>query len=251
MRTYNTSAIVLKRYDLAEKDRILVLYTREYGKLSAVAKGARKPGSKVSGASEPVTYCRLSLSKGSELDVVTQSEIKESFPVIKRNLDSVAHSLYLMELVEHVVDERQSNIEIFDTLLSSLYVLESSADPEIVTRYFELKILEILGYKPHFDACLRCKGTLVDDKLAFSPTMGGLVCPDCGTPPKDAIWIPAALTTYITALENTEPQNLGKLKFPKGARRDLQTVLKWHIFYRMERKMKSTSFLDLLSDRLK
>lgn len=249
MRTFNVSAIVLKRYDLAEKDRILVLYTREQGKLSAIAKGARKPGSKVSGASEPVTYCRMSLSKGSELDVVTQSEIKESFPMIKRNLDSVAHSLYMMELVEHVVDERQSNIEIFDTLLSCLYVLESSADCEIVTRYFELKLLETLGYKPHFDACLRCEGSLSEKKAAFSPTMGGMICSDCGTPPKDAIWVPAALTTYVSALENTQPQNLGKLKFPKGAKRDLQTVLKWHIYYRMERKMKSTSFLDLLIDR--
>ena len=246
MRTYSASAIVLRRIDLGEKDRILTLFSREHGKLSAVAKGARRPGSKLGGASEPFTYSKMLLSSGRDLDVLSQAEIKESFPNVKRNITAVAHGVYLLELVNSFIDQRQPNLDIFDTLLSAMYVLESGTDPEITARYFEIQLLSILGYEPHFEACLRCSRTPGREKVSFSPALGGIVCTECGNPPRDTISVPAALASYMDALRKAEPNKLSEMHVPKGARRDLAQVLKWHIRYRLEHDLKSTAFIDAI-----
>lgn len=248
MRTYSATAIVLKRIDLGDKDRIITVYAREQGKLSAVAKGARRPGSKLSGTCEPFTYAKMLLSRGRDLDVLSQAEIRESFPDVKRDIKRIAYGIYLLELVNHFVDERQPNPELFDTLLSSMYVLESGADPEITARHFELNVLTLMGYEPHFEACLRCGKPIGREKIAFSPSLGGIVCKSCGGAPEDAIWVPGAVTSYVRALLNTEPQKLKTLDFPLGARRDLARMLKWHIRYRLERDLKSAEFIQAIGD---
>lgn len=269
MRTYSASAIVLRRIDLGEKDRILTLFTREHGKLSAVAKGCRRPGSKLGGASEPFTYARMFLSTGRDLDVLTQAEIKESFPNVKNAMSSIAHAVYLLELVNSFVDKRQPNPDLFDTLLSAMYVLESGTDPELTARYFEIQLLSILGYEPHVEACLRCgrqpgqsdaNGATLrraqdapsaqhapKEKVSFSPALGGIVCNECGPAPKDAVEVPAAAGSYVQALRRTEPHKLKELSIPKGARRDLARMLKWHIRYRLEHDLKSVDFIDAVA----
>ncbi len=243
MRTYSANVIVLRRIDLGEKDRILTLYTREHGKLSAVAKGSRRPGSKLAGASEPFTYSKMFLATGKDLDVLTQADIKESFPNVKSDIKSVAYGVYLLELTHSFVEERQPNSEFFDTLLSSMFILESGTDPEITARFFELHLLSLLGYEPSFDACLRCGREIGREKVAFSPSLGGIACGECGSAPSDAIEVPGALASYVRVLRRTEPQKLNDLNIPLGARRDLAQVLKWHIRYRLEHELKSTEFI--------
>ena len=247
MRTYSASGIVLRRIDLSEKDRILTVYTRELGKLSAVAKGARRPGSKLSGASEPFTYSKMFVAKGKDLDVLTQADIKESFPTVKSDISSIAYAVYMMELVNACVVEREPNAELFDTLLSSMYVLESCTDPEIATRYFELHLLSILGYEPNFEACLRCGSAIGRKKVAFSPSLGGIICPECGVPPGDAIFVPGAMASYVRALRRTEPHKLKDMDFPKQALQDIAQIFKKHIRYRLEHDLKSTDFIDTIS----
>jgi DNA repair protein RecO (recombination protein O) len=246
MRTYCTTGIVLRRTDLGEKDRILTIYTRSIGKVSAVAKGAKRPGSKSAGASEPLIYGIYLLSRGRDLDVVTQAEVKESFPNVRGNIKGIAYGIYLLELVNHFVDDRQPNPDIFDTLLSATYVLESGADPEIVARYFEIHLLDILGYAPQFEACLRCGKHFGNAKVAFSPVLGGIVCADCGIAPNDSIWVRGAVASYVRVLRNIQPNKIKDLNVPPGARRDLASTLKWHIRFRLERELKSVDFLESL-----
>ena len=248
MRTYSASAIVLRRIDLGEKDRILTLFTREHGKLSAVAKGSRRPGSKLAGASEPFTYSKMLLSSGRDLDILTQAEIKESFPNVKADIAGVAHGIYLLELTNSFLDQRQPSPDIFDTLLSAMYVLESGTNPELTARYFEIQLLAILGYEPGFEACLRCGRKPGRERISFSPALGGIVCAECGSPPNDAISAPAAAASYVKALRKAEPHKLKEMRVPKGARRDLARMLKWHIRYRLEHDLKSTDFIDAIAD---
>lgn len=246
MRTYSASAIVLRRIDLGEKDRILTILSREHGKMSAVAKGARRPGSKLGGASEPMTYSRMFLSSGRDLDVLTQAEVKESFPNAKSSITSVAYGVYMLELADRFLEDHQPNPDLFDTLLSAMYVLESGTDPEITGRYFELQLLSILGYDPHYDTCLRCNRDIAGGRMAFSPSLGGVICDQCGNPPTDVIWVSTAAASYVRALRQTQPDLLKNLKMPTGARRDLARMLKWHIRYRLERGLKSVDFLEAI-----
>lgn len=247
MRTYSASCIVLRRIDLGEKDRILTLLTREQGKLSAVAKGARRTGSRFGGASEPLTYCRLMLSTGRDLDIVTQAEIKESFPHVREDIRRIAYGLYMLELVNAFVDTRQPNPDIFDTLLSALYILESGTDAEVTARYFEIRLLSILGYEPHIDACLRCGRKPGLGKIVFSPPMGGFVCNECGETPKGAVEVSGAVASYITALRRAEPPQLQRMCVPNGARRDLSRIMRRHIRYQLESDLKSSEFIDAIT----
>lgn len=249
MRTYAANAIVLRRIDLGEKDRILTLYTRESGKLSAVAKGSRRPGSKLAGASEPFTCSRVCLARGRDLDVVSQADTRESFPNIRSDMRAVAYAVYALELVGSFVDERQPNPDLYDTLLSALYVLESGADPEIAARYFELQVLALLGYDLVYESCARCGRAARPQaggggELAFSAALGGLVCGECGAPPSDVVFARGAVTTYLSALRQAEPHRLKGMQFPIGARRDLANILRRHIRYRLERDLKSAGFIE-------
>lgn len=247
MKTYTAGSIVLRRIDLGEKDRIITILTREQGKLGAVAKGARRPGSKLAGASEPFTYGKLFLSAGRDLDVLSQAEIKESFPNVKQDMRAVAYGMYMLELTNQFTEERNPNPELFDTLLSAMYILESGTDAEITARYFELQFLDLLGYDPHFETCIRCGRKPKQGRLGFSPSLGGIVCDSCGITPSDVIWAPDAIISYINALRRAEPQKLKDMKFPRGVRRDLANILKWHIRYRLEHDLKSADFIDLIA----
>src|SRR5256885_1777053 len=107
MPIYKVNAIVLRRMDLGETDRILRLLTRECGRVDVVAKGARRGTSRLSGATELFTHSRMMLATGKTLDIVSQCEIRESFPPLRSNLPSLSRAAYLCELVERFMEERE------------------------------------------------------------------------------------------------------------------------------------------------
>lgn len=160
MPLYTANAIVLRRIDFGETDRITTLYTRELGKISAIAKGARKPISRLAGATETLTYAKFQLATGKTLDVITQVEVRHSFPRVRSNLRQLAYATYLAELIERFVEEREPNADMFDLLLSSLYLLERLNDPEKIAHMFELQFMKLLGYEPTLDKCVRCRKPL-------------------------------------------------------------------------------------------
>ena len=98
-RVYKAHALVLKRFSVGETDRILTLFTREYGKLSAIAKGSRRELSRIAAATEPFTYSRLLLAVGQNLDVLTQGEVREAFHSSRSDLTRIAYASYFAELV--------------------------------------------------------------------------------------------------------------------------------------------------------
>lgn len=244
MRTYANPGIVIRRIDLGEKDRILTIYTRDHGKLSAVAKGCRRPGSKLAGPSEPFVHSKMLFATGRDLDVLTQADVRESFPNIRSDVTKTTYAIYILELLDKFTEDRQPNPELFDLVLSALYVLEGGADPEITARYFEMHLLKTLGYEPNFEVCLRCGRAPTSGRIAFSPSLGGICCQACRTgAPGDAILVPIALISYVQALKQAEPNRVRQLRFPAGALRDLDRVLKWHIRYRLDSDVKSARFL--------
>jgi DNA repair protein RecO (recombination protein O) len=246
-RTYRAAAIVLRRVNVGETDRIVTFYTREKGKLSAIAKGARKPISRLAGATELFTCGRYFLAVGRELDVLTQAEARESFPGIRKDLNRIAHATYLVELTGALIEEREPNYDLFDTLLSSLYLLEGGVDPEITARHFELQVMSRLGYRPEIDRCLRCDKQPTTDLVAFSPSLGGRVCEECGPLPDDVIHLGAESADAMRKLLAAEPQVLRNLSLPEAVKQDLFQALRWYLRYRMDSELKSTEFIQALS----
>lgn len=247
MRTYRVNAIVLRRMDLGETDRIVTLYSRERGKIRGVAKGSRKPVSKLAGATELFTLARYLIASGQNLEVVTQTEIRESFPAIRRDLTRIAYATYMVELVDRFVEDWEANQELFDLLLSSLYMLESEVEPAKVARAFELQSMVNFGYTPELYNCSRCNEQPDEEELSYSPSVGGLVCTDCGPLPDDAIDISPETLKWMRTLMIADAPAIRKAKIRPDVMSEMARIMRWHIRYRLERDLKSTDFIDILA----
>ena len=246
MPLYTVNAIVLRRMNFSETDRIVTLYTREHGKISAIAKGSRKPISRLSGATETLTYGKVALATGKNLEVITQFEVKESFPRIREDLKRLAYAGYCAELTDVLTEDRQPSGDLFDLLLSTLYLMERPNDPEKIAHMFELKLMKLLGYEPALDECLRCRKPLPVSDLFFSPSLGGMVCRECGPLPDDAIQIPQAAIEAMRGLLEADAPEVERMEIPDTAMDFIARVMRWYIRYRAEREIKSLDFLQAL-----
>ncbi len=250
MPVYTANVIVLRRINFGETDRIVTLLTREHGKISAIAKGARKPVSRLAGPTEIMTYSRMQLATGRNLDIITQVEVKESFPRIRSDLRKIAHATYLMELVDRMTEEHERNVDLFDTLLSSLYLMERPNDPEKITHMFELQFMRLLGYEPVLDKCVRRERGVVPmppaDELYFSPSLGGLVCRECGPLPDDAIRIEPETVKIMRRLLVAEAPEVERMEIPPEVMDQISRAMRWFIRFHSEREIKSAEFLQAI-----
>src|SRR5687768_6068373 len=122
-RLYRCEAIVLARMDFGEADRILTLYSRQHGKFSAIAKGARRPLSRLGPHLEYFNHAKLMLARGRELDVVTGAETEDAYLGIRTDLDAYGHASHMVEILSRLTQDRQQNEAVFDLLARSLRLL--------------------------------------------------------------------------------------------------------------------------------
>ncbi|WP_309711913.1 DNA repair protein RecO [Armatimonas sp.] len=250
MATYKTVALVLRRIPLGEKDKIVTLFSRDLGKLRAVAKGSRKPTSKLSGASEPLLLLRASLAEGSSLDVLSEAEVREAFPKLKSDYGRFLRATYACELLEKVMEERDPHPESFDLLLSTLYILQHAVQADTALHAFELQLLAQIGYEPQLSACIRCDNPFDTDypPVGYSPSRGGALCIPC-TEFLHGEAMPCNATT-ILLLERltqlTDAKALAGLELPDEALTEINRILRAHLRYRIEREIKSLGMLDAL-----
>ena len=182
MPAYTTDAVVLRRLHYGETDNILTLYSPDKGRFSAIAKGARKAISRLSGATEVLTCTRFGLATGKSMEIVTQVEVQESFSALRQDLSRLAHGLYLADLVDHAVEEHAPNPLLYEMLLAGLRQTQTLTPPELAARWFETQLLGDLGYAPNLAECAVCRAPLPgefarDELFALSASLGGALCP--------------------------------------------------------------------------
>lgn len=180
-RSYRAEAIVLKGHDLGEADRIVTLYARAFGKVRAVAKGVRRPTSRLGGFVEPLAHGTFLLARGRELDVLTQAETRHAYRGLREDLLSTAAGWYLAELVDRFTVERQPSAPTFELLATGLAHLDRGFAPALVCRWFDLHLLERAGFRPELFSCVHCHQAAREEENLFSPDGGGLLCVDCRT----------------------------------------------------------------------
>lgn len=252
MSIYKATGIVLHRIALGETDKIVTLLTREFGKLGAVAKGARRLTSKLGGATELFTYSSLLLATGKSLDVISQCEVRETFPALRSDLGLLARATYLCELTDRLIEEREPNPDVFDLLLSALYLLQRATQvPDLIVHAYELHLLAERGYTPALDTCVRCGRALGQQKVGFSPSLGGALCNACRYAAQDAITIGHETLRRMRWLQTAAAEELIRQaqNSEEAGRSDLRETgqcLRWYIRYRIDRDLKSMEFLDML-----
>jgi DNA repair protein RecO (recombination protein O) len=245
-KVYKTAGIVLRQRRLGEADKIVSLFTPNLGKLDAVAKGVRRPRSKLAGHVEPLTYTSFMLARGRELDIVTQAQTIEVFPALREDLERTGRALYVAELVDRFTPERQENVQVFRLLLETLRRLATEDRLDITLRFFEMRLLGHLGYQPQTEECVVCGAKLKPVVNGWSAESGGVLCPDC------ARIAPMSRPLSVNALKMMRLFQKGDFAAALRVRTDplLETELEHHLreymLYVLERDVRSTRFLETL-----
>src|SRR5665648_118634 len=177
---YKTEGIVLKSTEYEEADKIVTIYTKNYGKITAIAKGVRKTKSKFGSSLEILTLSIFLIHKGRNIDIVSQTEILESFFTTSKEVIKFAFAGNCVELINKLTEEREVNVGLFNLLKEVLHYLRETNDPKLLNLSFKWQIMSILGYKPSLNYCCRCNKSIEDQKeMYFNIKEGGLVCNHC------------------------------------------------------------------------
>ncbi len=242
-RSQRVEAIVLKHSDFGEADRLLTLYTREQGKLRAIAKGARKPRSRKAGHIEPFTRVSLQLAQGRNLHIVTQAESREHYAALSEDLLSLGYASYVVELLDKFTYDGEENRAIYRLLRDTLQRLSQEHQAEIVVRYYEIRLLDLLGFRPELQKCLNCDKEVQAEDQYFSKQQGGVLCPDCGPIDPAAHPISMDALKYMRHFQRSDYGDATRAKISKSVRLELETLMDHYLTYLLERQLNSPRFL--------
>jgi len=178
-RDYQVEGLVVRHADTGEKDRIVTLFTRDEGKLVFVARGARRPGSSLGPCVQMLTHGRFQCVRRRSLHLITQAAVVDSFNKMKGDLWGMACGLYLAELVDAATVEGAPNRNLYNLTVEALELIDRGGGNEVLLRFFELRLLEHVGFCPSLRRCVGCGVELRPVENSLSATLGGVLCPDC------------------------------------------------------------------------
>ena len=240
MDRFVDDALVLSTVDFGEADRIVTLFTRDHGRLSAFAAGARKSKRRFAGALEPTTHLKASLvSRRGDTFRLDGADIVRSFLGLSQQLPLIARALYCLELCRELTRDHQPHEALFDALRGYLEDLdEKRAGPTSLLK-FELDALEHTGFMPHLGACALC-GRSPEEKPRFDAQAGGVVCSSCRPTSRP---VPPAVVEGLLRLQAGE-------RVPLGAehRAHARALLNLFITHHLGRRLKSVDFLEQVED---
>lgn len=220
-RYFKTEALVLHSRPLGEADRLITMLSWEQGKLAAVARGARKIKSKLAAGVDLFTYGDYQFYRGRGLAVITGAAVKEHFTRFREQPELYPYALFLAELAGRLAAESEPCPHACGLLLEAwrLLAAEQALDRELFCRAYELRLLDLSGYRPYFHACLGC-GTAT--AVVFSPRQGGLLCRACA--PADGIVLDPATVALARRLLEAPLRQVKLLRPQARQKAELATV---------------------------
>src|SRR5262245_57488625 len=242
-RVYRTEAVIIRRSDFGEADRVLTLIT-PHGKRRVVAKGARKTTSRLAGHIELFTHATLLLAVGRNLDIVTQSVILHSFDGLRGDLKRIGAAYYAAELIDRLIEEDDENRPAFDLLVDTLRALDTTRNLDLVLRSYELRLLGFLGYRPHPYHCPVSQEVLTEETRRFSPEAGGALCPRCAQAHRAALPISLSAFKLLRFLQAQPLDAIERLNISPATREEAEQLLRAYLRRILERDLKSVAFLE-------
>ncbi len=252
-RVYKTEAIVLRTMDLGEADRVLTVLTPRLGKLRVIAKGVRRPRSRIGGGLQPFSDVQLVLAVGRTWDVVTSSSLEDPHLGLRNDLHSTAAAWYVVELADRFCEGAADSHEAFRLLAQALSALDAGADVsrEVVARWFELALLDAMGFRPSLGQCLECGATIEPEGNAFSPVGGGVLCPSCRVTSTTSRPVSADALKVMRHLQRSPLVGVLGLRLPPPLHREVERLLNATVTAVLERELRTRDFLEEVAAREK
>ncbi len=243
-RSLRAEAVVLRHTDYGEADRLLTLYTPQLGKARALAKGVRKLTSRKAGHLEPFTYVKLQLAQGRDLWIITQADTLRPYLSLHEDLILTGHAAYVIELLDRLTYEDDlGNPSLFRLLTDTLDRLASGGDAWLAIRYFEMRLLDGLGYRPRLFECANCGREILAEDQFFSYTAGGVICPRCGQGLPNILSISVDGLKYLRHFQRSDYAGASRARPEPEVRRELETLMQGYFTYLLERQLNTPEFL--------
>lgn len=234
--------IVIRTSDYGESNKIVTLYTREFGKLGVMARGAKKTNSRLSAVSQIFTYGYFLVQTGTGLGTMQQGEMISSMRLIREDIFKTGYASYVVELLDKGTDEKIRNPFLFELLNQTLNYINDDNDIDIITNIFEMKMLNVIGLYPVLNECAICGSK--DGRFAFSIRENGLICHRCYE--KDKYHLPAsqAAIKLLRLFYYFDLSRLGTISVKDDTKKELRKMISMYYDEYSGLHLKSKKFLD-------
>lgn len=238
--------IVLRTKDYGESHQIIQVFSDKQGKISFMARGSKKPKSRFSAVTEPFTEGQFICFVGSGLANLSQGDIINSHQSLSTDLMRSFYGAYWFELIDRLLPEKEPNPAFYRFLSQMLTLLESEENHEILTRIFELRIMEVAGYQPVFQRCVNCKSTA--SPYRFSVVQGGFLCSSCWETDREAIRISKAVERILPLLQRIQVERLGNIQVKANTEQQLKEAIHTFMNEHIGIEFKTRTIIDQLKD---
>lgn len=249
-RQFRTHAIIISRRDFGESDRLLTLFTPDHGKIRAIAKGARKPQAKLSGHVELFARSDVSIHRGRNLDILTQAELIEPYRGLREDLRRGAYANYVAELLDRfTADEDQEGSALFELLHDTLKRIADADDPALAARFYELQLLDLVGFRPELMECVVTRQPLWAESQFFSHEEGGVVSREAAAQLSHSLQSIEFDTLKLLRHLQRSAANygaVGSLRINGELHAQAERIMLGYIVHLLESKLQSIEFIQRL-----
>ncbi len=251
MPARKTQAIVIRTFPFREFHKIITFYTPDFGKVKAVAYGAKSAKSKLAGSLELLNHGNLIFKhrENRELQNITDFNLINGFDAIRSDFTRITYGCYFAELVDAVESEAVANPEVFNLLQNTYQFLVHAIDVPLLARAFEIKVLDFAGYGPELSRCAYCGSRITATVLNFSVRHGGVLCSACEYRDIATFLIASGSCNLLKRLRHLQiglqtSSELNRLRASSRNHRELKQILGSFIQYHTQRNLKSIRFIE-------
>lgn len=253
MSIHRTQGIVLRARKIRESSRIVIFFTRDYGKISVIAKGSLKPKSKFGSSLELFTRSSIIFyrKENRDLHTLSHSDILSAHKGLKKDVVKLAYASVAGEMVERLVPGEEPNKQLYTLLDSVLKQIDIAERPqlEVILTSYVLKMLHVVGYGPELTGCVRCSKA-VGEKAWFGLVSGGVLCRQCNGQDLNAVEVSPEALELLREFESGEIDKLRRAYTANNVTREISDILGAFVRTQIGEggKIKSLDFLERMRD---
>ena len=240
--------IVIRTNDYGETNKVVTLYTREWGKIGAMARGAKKPSSRLASVTQLFTYGFFVIQKSKGLGSLQQGDSISTMRNVRNDIFLTAYCSYIVELTDKCTEDRKPNPYLFEMLQQILHHINEGQDPDVLLHIYEMKMLNTIGLYPKLDGCVICQQS--DGEFAFSIREGGFLCHRCINKDPYHLKISVSTVKLLRLFYYFDLNRLGKVSVKSETKRELKQVISAYYDEYSGLYLKSKRFLEQI-DHLK
>jgi DNA repair protein RecO (recombination protein O) len=237
---------VIRLVDFSETSRVVTVFTREIGKLGALAKGARRLKGPFTGALDLLSVCRIVLIRkhSDGLDLLTDAELVKGFSPQRNNLQVLYAGCYVAELLIELLQEQDPHPALFDVAVETLRALEIGEKIRLILRHFELGILSETGHMPQLEVCVDCGQALTaSGPYGFSFNAGGVLCGQCASKNRGSMRLQRGSVKVLHLLSGRQGSQWRRLQLSGAVDREVAAVTRGSILRLVGRELRTAQYL--------